>query len=364
MSRYLMGFILIGSLVATIPNGTYAGPNSSDLARVTIRTSPNAEHEEHVDLSDRWVRTLGSSPSIPVESDPVTDRYLTVGGRTYLIDDAYQLYDPASSRLIIPDYAARRELAASVAEAAGRYYGTMATWEEGRQVIGMKGIFTVVDLETGLQFRAQRRAGSTHADVQPLTLEDTTTMKRIYGGRWTWKRRAILVRKDGRVLAASMHGMPHGGDGIPGNGFRGHFCIHFLGSRTHGSGQVDPDHQVMIHKAAGQLRRYVSSASPGKLADLYLTAINQQDPEIAAALFPGRSIAEPHIERDCAAISAIRRVSPDQQHLEADDSLVLELPIRVNIFGRAGTKNHQRMTFHYIREGIGEPWKIYGIQMN
>src|SRR5690606_13585483 len=136
------------------------------------------------------------------------------------------------------------------------------------------------------------------------------------------------------------------------------FCIHFLGSRTHGSGQVDRDHQVMIHKAAGQLRQYVSSASPSEMAELYLTAINQQDPEIAAALFRSRGVAELSINRDFGAISAIRRVSANQAlGDQADDALVLELAIRVNIFGRAGSKRQQRMTFQYIREGIGEPWK-------
>ncbi len=367
MSRLRMGMMLFCSLAAALPSGAAADPPTSEPAGVTIRTSPNARHEVHVVLPERWRALPGSSPSLPAASGPVTDRYLTAGGRTYWIDDAYQLYDPEANKLIRPDYEARRELAAAVREASSQYYGKLVTWEEGRQVIGMKGIFTVVDLETGLTFRAQRRAGSTHADVQPLTLQDTAVMKRIYGGRWTWKRRAILVRKDGHSLAASMHGMPHGGDGIPGNGFSGHFCIHFLGSRTHGSGEVDPDHQVMLHKAAGQLRRYISDrgASPMALADLYLSAINQQDTEIAAALFRSRSAAMPHVERDFPAISAIRRVSPDLElGVDAEDALVLTAAIRVNIFGSAGTKHHRKMTFHYMREGIGEPWKIDGIQMH
>lgn len=61
-------------------------------------------------------------------------------------------------------------------------------------------------METGLQFQVQRRAGKNHADVQPLTKQDTAVMKQIYQGKWSWKRRAILVRKDDQFLAASMHG--------------------------------------------------------------------------------------------------------------------------------------------------------------
>ncbi|MCC3377949.1 hypothetical protein LKX83_33445, partial [Cohnella sp. REN36] len=71
-------------------------------------------------------------------------------------------------------------------------------------------------------------AGKYHADVQPLTKADTKIMKQIYNGKWSWKRKAIVVKKDHHYYAASMQGMPHGGDGIPDNSFSGHFCIHFL----------------------------------------------------------------------------------------------------------------------------------------
>jgi hypothetical protein len=46
-----------------------------------------------------------------------------------------------------------------------------------------------------------------------------------------------------------MNGMPHGGQTIRGNNFRGQFCIHFLGSRVHRSGKVDTSHQSMIEQA-------------------------------------------------------------------------------------------------------------------
>jgi len=75
-------------------------------------------------------------------------------------------------------------------------------------------------------------------------------MKKIYGGKWSWARRAIVVEVDGYRIAASMNGMPHGGQAISGNNFDGQFCIHFLNSRTHGSDRVDPDHQAAIKKAA------------------------------------------------------------------------------------------------------------------
>lgn len=86
----------------------------------------------------------------------------------------------------------------------------MLPWEKVNEIIPNKTVFTIIDVETGLSFQVQRRAGSQHADVQPLTKKDTQIMKKIYHDQWSWKRRAILVFIDQQMIAASMHGMPHG----------------------------------------------------------------------------------------------------------------------------------------------------------
>ena len=76
-------------------------------------------------------------------------------------------------------------------------------------------------------------------------------MYQIYGGEWSWKRHAIYVTlENGVSLAGSMNGMPHGSGSISDNNFDGHFCVHFLNSRTHGTDRVDPDHQAAVAKAA------------------------------------------------------------------------------------------------------------------
>ena len=86
----------------------------------------------------------------------------------------------------------------------------MLPWEKVYKILPKYSKFTVLDVETGKMFHVQRRAGSRHADVQPLTPKDTSIMKKIYGGKWSWKRRAIIVIHDDQWIAASMHGMPHG----------------------------------------------------------------------------------------------------------------------------------------------------------
>ncbi|NTV88738.1 MAG: peptidoglycan-binding protein, partial [Clostridiales bacterium] len=118
----------------------------------------------------------------------------------------------------------------------------------------------------------KRTYGHNHADCETLTAADTKVMKKIYGGEWSWTRRAVIVTVGDTKIAASIAGMPHAGsdkssankyissrsggygrgqnlDAVKGNGMSGVFDLHFYGSRTHNSGRVDSKHQKMINSA-------------------------------------------------------------------------------------------------------------------
>lgn len=107
----------------------------------------------------------------------------------------------------------------------------------------------VTDVKTGISFTIRRLGGKNHADSEPLTEFDSWQIYRLYGGKWSWTRRAIIVTVGGKNIAASMNGMPHGGESISNNSFVGHLCIHFTNSRTHGTNRVDPDHQAAVKTA-------------------------------------------------------------------------------------------------------------------
>ena len=115
----------------------------------------------------------------------------------------------------------------------------------GSRTIPKGAVFTVKDCKTGKTFRCKRWSGANHCDSMPLTKEDTAVMKSIYHS-WSWRRRSILVLYNGHVYAASMNGMPHGTTTIHNNNFPGHFCIHFYGSKTHGTKKVDATHQNCV----------------------------------------------------------------------------------------------------------------------
>ena len=115
-------------------------------------------------------------------------------------------------------------------------------FKNGSKTIPKHAVFTVKDIKTGKTLQMKRWSGANHIDAEPLTKNDTKTLKAIYGGKWSWDRRPILVKYNGHVYAASMNGMPHGTTTIN-NGFPGHICIHFYGSKTHETKRVDPDHK-------------------------------------------------------------------------------------------------------------------------
>ncbi len=126
----------------------------------------------------------------------------------------------------------------------------MLAWELVDQMWPRGTTARVYDVDSGLSFVAWRLYGSEHADVEPLTKQDTYVLKQIYGGHWSWTRHAVVVELGGRYIAGSMNGMPHGHQAIYNNDFPGQFCIHFLGSRLHKNRRVDAEHQAMVLKAA------------------------------------------------------------------------------------------------------------------
>ncbi|MBU7006674.1 hypothetical protein [Phosphitispora fastidiosa] len=216
------------------------------------------------------------------------------GTQTFLFEKPGEMYEPETGRrYLLRDGGDCLE--AAVHEVDGKSpYGEFLTWTEVNRIFRKFDKARVTDLETGESFTVQRRAGSLHADVQPLTAEDSGIMKKIYGGAWSWKRRAIVVAVKGHRIAASMNGMPHGAGAIGGNDFNGHFCIHFRDSRLH-KNKVDLAHQVMVWKAAGRFDEMLAGAGAGEVLKIMLTAVEQADYKLGKRLVkyePGAGAGE------------------------------------------------------------------------
>lgn len=124
-------------------------------------------------------------------------------------------------------------------------------WSELRDNFPKFTPIEVLDLRSGLRYYVQSFSNGAHADVEPLTQHDTDIMLQTFGGRWQWTQRPVWVTVNGRTYAASINGMPHGGQAtIESNGMSGHICLHFLGSRPHnGNAAFERDNQRTVEEA-------------------------------------------------------------------------------------------------------------------
>lgn len=132
--------------------------------------------------------------------------------------------------------------------------GKVVDWiNEGQYILKRGEIFTVVDVDTGKQFRAQMIGGYNHSDIEPLTATDTAVMKDLFGN-WQWNPRAVVIFIDGINIAASLSGMPHDVDVVANNDVIGHFDMYLLNSSPHGSASTSyvDLHQSMVLKAGGR----------------------------------------------------------------------------------------------------------------
>jgi hypothetical protein len=335
---------------------------ADNMAILLVKTSPDAARVTAIPLMSRhaFERRVRRGVRRPVRVVPVSDIYVTLKGKgkplSYLVDRQGNLFEENQHNRIELDKSLRKQIKASAEKLRSLHYGKLVKWDEADHEFPKHAIFNVVDMETGLSFHVQRRAGRRHADVQPLTQADTAVMKQIYNGEWSWRRKAILIERDGKLFAASMHGMPHGGDGIPDNGFSGHFCIHFLGSTTHGSGNVDPEHQLMIYKAAGRLHEWMDGASPGQVADAFWIALNRKEMSLLNMCLSNPEPLQYFLQAD-DPITGIRRKSPPFIRNTAG-LLVVEFPVQVGI--KREHLREQRLTLNVrlVRYSLFDPWKI------
>ncbi|MBD0379233.1 hypothetical protein [Paenibacillus sedimenti] len=361
--KKLIYLVMLPALLTTglLSDSTMANSSSQDDAvstfplRLVVKATSQSVYQTEVMFTDKkMIRELeDGTPGRPFEEPLFPDTTLSyeknghihsfgVTTKGEIVDLSRKIFLKVPTRL-------QEKLALQVQTLRSKHYGEILPWEQADEILPKYSKFTITDMESGLSFEGQRRAGSNHADVQPLTKTDSATLKTIYGGAWSWDRRAVLVKLNGRTLAGSMHGMPHGGDGIPGNGFKGHFCIHFLGSVTHRSRSSDPAHQVMVHRAAGLLNEYVSKLSPWALIDVWITAANQGDLQLLQV-----TTGQDH----AVHMRTMRRLS---NFPELDSSQLLQLDVAVDVSATPEGSNatrKRRVLFHLERVSPEARWYI------
>lgn len=123
-------------------------------------------------------------------------------------------------------------------------------WFDGGNNVLKRGEYgQLYDIASGVTISVKRMGGSSHADMEPATAADTAKLKQICGGSFSWDSRPVILIANGVFAACAINTMPHGDQTITDNNYEGQFCLHMLGSKTHGSDSVNSEHQKAIQAA-------------------------------------------------------------------------------------------------------------------
>ena len=123
----------------------------------------------------------------------------------------------------------------------------------------------LTDLRTGRTFNIYIQSTGNHADVEPLTVADTSTMCDIYGvatpSGIDWRARPMLLTVGNYQIVCSIYGEAHGSETIENNNYDGQFCLHFTNSRTHNSNETLQRHKDAIAEAKSIMKNQKKNVS-------------------------------------------------------------------------------------------------------
>ncbi|MEW9669164.1 hypothetical protein [Ammoniphilus sp. 3BR4] len=351
-------------LILLLPLSAEARGSGRDEVTFIVKSSPYASFESRLHIQNKTlVREILKGKEIPVERGPeLPYAFLEVKkgkeAKVFMVSYSYNLFELKEGKKIWLSPETKAKIRFYIAMLRKHHFGQSVTWQDAARLLPRKGYAEVIDVETGLRFTVQRRAGSQHADVQPISAEDTEIMKKIYNGKWSWKRRAILVRTEGKTLAASMHGMPHGGGAITWNNFPGHFCIHFKDSTTHRRDVPDPGHDLMISKASGTLHDRIVHGKPEELVSLFITAVNEQDESVIQLLL--HQYEEQKVQQLLAELDDVEGMRIDSLGQQTDGTELLSKQVTavVNLKRKLQKDQRKTMSFHVTRGSLLDRWKL------
>ncbi|MBR4039458.1 MAG: peptidoglycan-binding protein [Clostridia bacterium] len=138
------------------------------------------------------------------------------------------------------------------------------TTMKSKNVIG--NTLTLTDIGKNVSFKVKVQSTGNHADVEPVTANDTKVLCSLYGVATSsqletqnkYQRRVVIAtNSEGKQFIGSIYAIPHGLDTVSGNDFDGQFCLHFKDSTVHSGGGSISDsqnHQAKISSAAASLK--------------------------------------------------------------------------------------------------------------
>lgn len=138
-------------------------------------------------------------------------------------------------KIAINGYAPREYSAVPGESSSPSNYGKLIDWYlDGQYYLKRDVVVQIIDIKTGLSFKAKVLGGVNHPDLEPIDSANTAIMKQLFPV-WDWTPRPVVLYYNGMNMAASLSGMPHGVDSTPNNGVSGHFDCYLKNSTPHSS---------------------------------------------------------------------------------------------------------------------------------
>ena len=122
--------------------------------------------------------------------------------------------------------------------------GELVSWETVKSQLRAGRTYSIIDCYSGTQFSMAFIEGENHAEMKCVSAEDEEIYKELFGGEYNYSKRPVLITLNGKNVAASLQGMPHGTDS--------HSCMYFDGSLSHVGMLSDIEQLNQVHKAAGR----------------------------------------------------------------------------------------------------------------
>lgn len=130
--------------------------------------------------------------------------------------------------------------------------GELVNWSEVKGMLALGTSYLVTDYNSGTSFYLVYTGGENHAEMECKDAFDSSVLRDVFGGEYSFFKRAVIISVNGRQIAASLQGYPHGSDEYGQNDMTGHVCMFFGGSLSHVGSLPDAEHQELVYKAAGR----------------------------------------------------------------------------------------------------------------
>ncbi len=232
---------------------------SGGWAKVSVKGVTGYVPVKYLNAASRRTAYTNKSTRVYRSASSASDG-VSVGANTKLYvvgvsGDYLRVQNASGSRTgYVPASAVSRHKtgAASTAKKSGAWKRKVVklNWSEGgSSVLRTGGYAYIYGVNSGITVKIKRMGGHNHADCEPATAADTARLKKLAGGSFSWDCEPVILHAGGKYVACSINTMPHGDQTLTDNGYDGQFCLHMVGSTTHGTETTNENHQAAIDRA-------------------------------------------------------------------------------------------------------------------